>query len=130
MTYLLDTHVWLWMLAEPRRLGAIEGIVRDGSNDLLLSAASAWEIAIKYELGRLSLPAPPATFVPARLRKSGIMPLAVDHEHVLATAELPRLHRDPFDRLLVAQAQLLGVAILTADPAIARYDVETVGPAV
>ena len=129
MTYLLDTHVWLWMLAEPRRLGAIEGIVRDGGNDLLLSAASAWEIAIKHELGRLPLPEPPSVFVPSRLRQSGVMALFIEHEHVLATAQLPRHHRDPFDRLIVAQAQLLGVAILTADPTIGRYEVEAILPA-
>lgn len=128
MTYLLDTHVWLWMLADTRRLGAIEVIVRDGRNDLLLSAASAWEIAIKHELGRLPLPEPPAVFVPSRLRQSGVIPLAVEHEHVLATAQLPKHHRDPFDRLLVTQAQLLGVAILTADPMIGRYDVEAILP--
>jgi PIN domain nuclease of toxin-antitoxin system len=128
VTYLLDTHVWLLMLAEPRRLGNIETIVRDGRNDLLLSAASAWGIAIKNELGRLPLPEPPASFVPSRIRQSGVTPLAIEHQHVLATAELPRIHRDPFDRLLVTQAQLLDVAILTADPTISRYGVETIHP--
>jgi PIN domain nuclease of toxin-antitoxin system len=128
VTYLLDTRVWLWMIAEPSRLGAIEPIVRDGRNDLLLSAVSAWEIAIKHELGRLPLPEPPAVFVPSRMRQSGSIALAVEHDHVLRAAQLPRLHRDPFDRLLVAQAQALGVAILTADPQIVGYDVETILP--
>jgi len=92
----------------------------------LLSAASSWEIAIKYALGRLTLPDEPARYVPDRMRRSAVDGLAVAHAHALAVATLPPLHRDPFDRLLVAQAQLEGLPIITADPAIRRYEVETI----
>lgn len=126
MKALLDTHVWLWMLAEPERLGAAAPMVRDPRSVLLLSAVSSWEIAIKYGQGRLDLPEPPASFVPERMRSSGVTALAVEHAHALAVAELPMHHRDPFDRLLVAQALLEGVPIVTADPAFAAYDVELI----
>jgi PIN domain nuclease of toxin-antitoxin system len=91
----------------------------------LLSAASGWEIAIKYRLGKLALPEPPRSYVPDRMRRSGTTSLAVEHDHVLRVAELPDHHRDPFDRLLVAQAQALDIPIVTADQQISAYDVET-----
>ena len=71
MTVLLDTHVWLWMLADPDRLGALRPLIEDESNALLLSAASSWEIAIKHASGRLPLPEPPTIFVPSRIRATG-----------------------------------------------------------
>jgi len=123
---LLDTHVFLWLLAEPERLGRQLRTVEDPANDLLLSAASSWEIAIKVRLGRLDLPNSPARYVPDRMRAIGAEPLAVEHGHALAVAELPMLHRDPFDRILVAQARHLRLRIVTADADIARYDVETI----
>lgn len=126
MRLLLDTHVFLWLLAEPERLGQQLGAIQDPANDLLLSAASSWEIAIKVRLGRLHLPDIPQRYVPSRMRAIGVEPLAVDHAHALAVGELPMLHRDPFDRLLVAQARHLRVSIVTADDAIARYDVGTI----
>ncbi len=126
MRLLLDTHVWLWMLTAPDRLGAARALVADPANELLLSAASSWEIAIKYGLGRLPLPAPPPVYVPERLRSTGVTPLPIEHSHTLEVAELPPLHRDPFDRLLVAQARLLGVPLLTDDEQIAVYEVSTI----
>jgi PIN domain nuclease of toxin-antitoxin system len=122
---LLDTHVFLWLLTEPERLGAHLEIAEDRRNALLVSAASSWEIAIKYALGRLPLPEPPERYVPERLRAIGAEALAIEHTHALAVAALPPLHTDPFDRLLVAQGRMLAVPILTADPAIAKYPVET-----
>jgi PIN domain nuclease of toxin-antitoxin system len=127
---LLDTEVWLWMQADPDRLTeAARRIVEPAENELLLSAASSWEIAIKFGLGRLPLPEPPDRYVPDRIRRSGVTPLVVEHAHALAVASLPNHHRDPFDRLLVAQARLEGVPILTADPAFAPYQVEVIGAA-
>ena len=123
MRLLLDTHVFLWLLAEPERLGAQLALVQDPAVELLVSAASSWEIAIKHGLGRLRLPEPPERYVPDRIRAIGATPLAIEHEHALAVAVLPGLHGDPFDRLLVAQAKLLDIEILTADSAIARYPV-------
>jgi PIN domain nuclease of toxin-antitoxin system len=122
---LLDTHVFLWLHTEPERLGKHTSLIEDQRNELLLSAASSWEIAIKYSLGRLPLPEPPQRYVPTRLRVIGGRALPIEHTHALAVAALEPLHLDPFDRLLVAQAGLLDVPILTADPVIARYPVHT-----
>jgi len=121
----LDTHVFLWLLAEPDRLGEHIGSLEDPSNELLLSAASSWEIAIKTQLGRLHLPEDPKRFVPDRMRAIGAEPLPIEHNHALAVGELPPLHRDPFDRILVAQARGLRLTIVTADVNIARYEVDT-----
>jgi PIN domain nuclease of toxin-antitoxin system len=123
---LLDTHVFLWLQTEPERLGEHLGLVADGRTGLLVSAASAWEIAIKWALGRLPLPEPPDAYVPERIRLVGALAVAIEHADALAVAGLEPLHRDPFDRLLVAQAGRLRVPILTADPAVAAYPVETV----
>jgi PIN domain nuclease of toxin-antitoxin system len=123
---LLDTHVFLWLLAEPERLGQQIRALEDPANDLFLSAASSWEIVIKVGLGRLKLPDEPRRFIPDRMRAIGAQPLAVEHPHALAVAELPLLHKDPFDRLLVAQARHLGLSVVTADSAIAQYDVSTI----
>jgi PIN domain nuclease of toxin-antitoxin system len=122
---LLDTHVFLWLQTEPERLGDRLALVEDSRTTLLVSAASSWEIAIKHGLGRLPLPEPPERYVPTRMHAIGAQPLPIEHTHALAVASLPPLHRDPFDRLLVAQAGVAGVAILTADPAVARYPAET-----
>lgn len=125
--YLIDTHVWLWMQSDPYRLSEeARALVADIRNGILLSAVSAWEIAIKYRLGKLALPQPPASYVPDRMRRSGTSALSVDHAHVLKTADLPAHHRDPFDRLLVAQAQLLDLTIVTADERLSAYDVAVV----
>src|SRR5690606_22039153 len=121
---LLDTHCWLWLQSEPERFSAdVLHELGDPTTELFLSAASAWEIAIKYALGRLPLPEPPDVYVPSRLERSGTSALAVTHRHALHVASLPNHHRDPFDRLLVAQAQLDGVTLMTSDPLLAPYDV-------
>jgi PIN domain nuclease of toxin-antitoxin system len=121
----LDTQVWLWMLAAPERLSEpSRALVVATDNELLLSAASAWEIAIKYALGKLRLPEAPGDLIPRLMARTGITPLPVHHRHALRVATLPPAHRDPFDRLLVAQAQIEEVPILTADPSFALYDVE------
>jgi PIN domain nuclease of toxin-antitoxin system len=121
---LLDTHTFVWAHLAPERLGSQRGLVERGRNDLLVSAASSWEIAIKVGLGRLELPEPPARWMPTRITALGASPLAVEHAHALAVADLPPVHKDPFDRLLVAQATVLGVPILSADAVFDRYDVE------
>ena len=104
MRLLLDTHVFLWLQADPERLGHHLGILENPANELLLSAASSWEIAIKVQLGRLSLPEDPRRYVPDRLKAIGGRAIAIEHAHALAVSALPPLHRDPFDRLLVALA--------------------------
>lgn len=125
MRVLLDTHAFLWANAEPERLGSYLPLVESPRTDLLVSAVVSWEIAIKYRLGRLPLPQEPERYVPTRLRALNAETLAIAHSHALAVAGLPLLHRDPFDRLLIAQAGALGVPILTNDASIARYPVRT-----
>jgi PIN domain nuclease of toxin-antitoxin system len=120
---LLDTHIFLWLHTEPERLGKHLPLVEDQRNELLLSAASSWEIAIKYALGRLPLPESPERYVPERMRALDARGLPVEHTHALAVAALPHLHGDPFDRLLIAQAGLLDLSILTADATVAAYPI-------
>lgn len=124
MNYLLDTHIWLWMLHDSSRLGPAAGAaVKDAQSTLHLSAASVWEIAIKVGRGRLALPDPIADFIPDRLRQTSTLALSISPDHAAHVARLPDHHRDPFDRLLVAQAQLEGLTLITADPALSAYDV-------
>lgn len=127
MRYLLDTHVWLLLQTDPDRLDdTVRARLAEPSTQLLLSAASSWEIAIKYALARLPLPEPPDAYVPARMRRDGVDALPVTHGHALHVATLPHHHGDPFDRLLVAQAQLENLPLVTRDPLVEQYDVETV----
>jgi PIN domain nuclease of toxin-antitoxin system len=124
---LLDTNAWLWMIAAPGRLNTnARALVQDRRNEVFLSAASSWEIAIKHAMGRLDLPSQPEGLIPEQMRKSGVVGLAIEHAHALRLNSLPAHHRDPFDRLLVAQAQVESLAILTADLVFQRYDVEVV----
>jgi len=125
MRFLLDTHVWLWTLTAPDRLSAdTRALLEDPANQLLLSAASSWEIAIKYRLGKLPLPEPPSVFVPPRLVRDGIAELPIRHHHALAVANLPQHHNDPFDRLLIAQAQVERLTLISADRRLAPYGVD------
>ncbi len=127
MKFLLDTHVFLWMQGAPERLStAARALIENQDNELLLSAASSWEIAIKHSIGRLELPEQPSHYVPARMRSSSIEGLNVTHAHALASGSLPSLHRDPFDRLLVAQALSEQLPIITGDQAIRQYSIETI----
>ena len=127
MRILLDTQCWLWMAASPEKLSPhARALVRTTEHELYLSAASAWEIAIKHALGKLRLPQPPERYVPARSETLRTLPLPIDESHALRVAVLPSHHRDPFDRLLVAQAQIEDLPILTADPVFGRYDVEVI----
>lgn len=127
MRVLLDTQCWLWMAAAPDRLSArARSLVETTDHDLVFSAASAWEIAIKHALGKLTLPEPAERYVPTRVTALRTSPLAITLEHALRVRALPAHHRDPFDRLLVAQAQIEDLAILTADSVFSRYDVEVI----
>jgi PIN domain nuclease of toxin-antitoxin system len=124
---LLDAHVWLWLQASPSRLHpSVLSLLEDTSRSLHLSVASMWEIAIKFSIGKLDLPQPPSQYVPDRLRVNGVAPLAVSQDHALAVAELPLHHRDPFDRLLVAQSMSEGFELLTVDRVFEPYRVPTI----
>jgi PIN domain nuclease of toxin-antitoxin system len=127
MRVLLDTQAFLWWLSDASRLTdrAIE-VLGDPTTEVCVSVASAWEIAIKARAGRLDLADPAESFVPEQIRHHGFTPLAIELGHALRAASLPRHHADPFDRLLVAQGQLEGLPIVTVDPLIGLYDVETI----
>ena len=126
MNLLLDTHVFLWWLDDNPRLGPIaRRHITSPGNDIWISAASAWEIAIKAGLGRLELGEPPEECLPREIENGGFRHLDITMRHALAVRTLPRHHADPFDRLLVAQAQQEGFQIITSDGAIRNYDVAT-----
>jgi PIN domain nuclease of toxin-antitoxin system len=127
MRALLDTHVFLWSaLGDPRLSETAYNLIEDRANAIHFSAASAYEIGVKAALGKLTLPEPVDLYVPSRVAEFGYEPLSIEIAHGLRAAILPAVHRDPWDRLLVAQAQLEGLPILTSDPTFARYDVETI----
>jgi PIN domain nuclease of toxin-antitoxin system len=113
------------MQAQSKRLSPqTRALLQDPENQLFLSAASSWEIAIKYALGKLPLPLPPMEYVLSRMETSGTLPLPVQHSHALHAGGLPRHHADPFDRLLIAQAQLENLKILTVDGQFEDYEVD------
>jgi PIN domain nuclease of toxin-antitoxin system len=121
---LLDTHVWLWMNGSSERLGPkTTQLLTPADQPLVVSSASVWEIAIKAGAGKLILPEPCASLLPRWLEEHDIFELPIHQRHALRTSELPFHHRDPFDRMLVAQAQIEKLTLVTADPLFRRYDV-------
>jgi PIN domain nuclease of toxin-antitoxin system len=124
---LLDSHAFIWwVLDAPQLSSRCRAILGDLSNDIVMSVASAYEIAYKAERGRLTLPESPTQYLRDRLAANAFGTLAIDLSHALRAATLPAIHGDPVDRIIVAQAQIESLPILTADPAISRYDVETI----
>ena len=122
MKFLLDTCTFLWIAGGSEKVPAhVLRLYEKSDNDVYLSAASAWEIAVKYAGKRLGLANPPERFVPEQREAHGILSLPIDEESALHMSRLPFLHRDPFDRLLVGQAIVHGLTILTPDPLIAQY---------
>jgi PIN domain nuclease of toxin-antitoxin system len=127
MKLLLDTCTFLWIVGGGRELPpATAALYRSPDADVFLSAVSSWEIAAKYNSGRLPLPAPPDRLVPEERRRLGIVALPLDEESTLHVTRLPALHRDPFDRMLVSQAIVHGMTILTPDPLITQYPARTI----
>ena len=128
MRVLLDTHAFLWWITDDARLPAsARGIIADRDAEIFWSAASSWEVAIKYGNQRLPLPGPPERFLAEQLARNRVLSLPVTNAHAWRVAELPRHHRDPFDRLLIAQAQIEKLPILSLDRAFRSYDVGIVG---
>lgn len=120
MKLLLDTHSFLWWMGNARELGPkARHAISDAASSVFVSAASAWEIAIKREKGTLQAPEDIRSWI----AKSAFLELSIDIEHGIAAGELPGHHRDPFDRVLVAQARIEQMSLVTADPVLVRYDV-------
>ena len=120
--FLLDTHVLLWWLTDDPRLGAsARQTIADAQNEVFVSAATGWEVAIKWALGKLRAPDELETGV----KEEGFVPLSITFRHAEQAGALPLLHRDPFDRVLIAQALAEDLILITNDERIKRYDVQT-----
>jgi PIN domain nuclease of toxin-antitoxin system len=127
MKYLLDTAIFLWSLDAVHRLNQdARNLLSSTASELYLSAASSWEIAIKFESGSLRLPKPPSQFLPDGSASLGLRSLDITHQHSLQAGALPIHHRDPFDRLLVAQAQVESMVLLTGHRQLRKYNVQMV----
>jgi len=123
---LLDTCTFLWLAGGGRPLPPrVVELYRAPETEVFLSAASAWEIAVKCASGRLFLPEPPDRFIPEERDNRSIHSLAIDEESAFHVTRLPRLHRDPFDRMLVSQAIVHGLTLVTPDPLITQYPART-----
>jgi PIN domain nuclease of toxin-antitoxin system len=127
MKYLLDSVAWVWSISAIERINkAGREILENGREEIYFSAASSWELSIKMRLGRLHLPGPPSQCIPAFMAKQGLRPLPVTHLHAVKVYDLPLHHNDPFDRLLVAQALIEDMTILTSDRDFEKYPVQVI----
>jgi PIN domain nuclease of toxin-antitoxin system len=127
MKYLLDTNVWLWSLDPVNRLNSsAREIIQNLESDIYLSSVSTWELSIKMRLGRLSFPAPPSQSVPVFMAKQRLSSIPVTHIHAAKIYELPLYHADPFDRMLIGQALVEGMTILTSDRVFEKYSVDVI----
>jgi len=127
MTCLLDTHTFLWLAVEPEKLSpAVQEIVEQSDAKLLLSAASGWEIALLVKLGRIELAEAPDIFIPSAMQALQITPLPIGFASAIAAASLPLIHRDPFDRILAAEALRGNITLLSKDEIIPKYGVKVV----
>jgi PIN domain nuclease of toxin-antitoxin system len=127
MNALLDTHAFLWWIADDPRLSeTARGFIADGTNEIFFSVVSTWEIVVKAAAGRIEPPEIAPDLIPHHVTHNGFEILSVRLAHALGVAELPPVHRDPFDRLLIAQAQAEGLAILTDDSHIEKYRVNVI----
>lgn len=126
MRILIDTHIFLWILGGRKLKPKVKEFFEDTDQYAIwVSHVVAWEIAIKFGIGKLQLPEPPDIFVPDRVRRAGFHYLPIELQHVLNVHNLPPIHRDPFDRLLVSQAKIENLTVLTADSHFGRYGVKT-----
>jgi len=125
MKFLLDTCIFLWFISGDKRLpySIIEAICIP-DNEVILSAVSEWEIMIKYQIGRLPLPKPPAVYIPMQRKRHGISSLPLDEDSVIQLDKLPVIHRDPFDRILICQAIQHNLTLVTIDKLMMSYPVK------
>ena len=122
MNLLLDTCTFIWLVSDPGQLSqAATDAIDDAANELSLSDATLWEICLKWQLGKIGLPAPPRTWVEQQGDRWGVQRVAIQRSHLYRVSELPLHHKDPFDRLLVAQSIEQGLTLVTPDPEIQRY---------
>ncbi len=125
MEYLIDTHCWLWCWESPEKLGAdAEKIIRDPKVKVYFSAASAWELAIKVKLGKLKIQESLDSFINSRLKNEAFTSLPIEISHATKAYALPLHHRDPFDRILIAQAYIEDLCFITADSQIKSYSIK------
>jgi PIN domain nuclease of toxin-antitoxin system len=125
MKLLLDTHAFIWMFDEPEKLSPkASALLADGDNDLILSVASVWEMQIKMQAGKLKLAIPLRQLVREQVQTNELQLLPVVLKHVLTLDSLPTHHKDPFDRLLIAQANVEGVFLVSGDPVFSSYPVK------
>ena len=126
MRLLLDTHTALWVFAGSAEIGAeLQAVLTDPANELRFSDVSAWEIVVKHQLGKLPLPDAPERWVPRMVEQHHLSPLPIRQDAIFRWGTLPMIHRDPFDRLLVAQAACEDCQLVTRDPELVRYPVKT-----
>ena len=127
MKVLLDTHVFLWWIMDDPRLSAkAREMIAAPETIVYVSAATVWEIAVKSQIGKLSLAQPVKQYIPTQMTTNGFIDLPITLDHALHIHSLPLHHRDPFDRMLVAQSQLEDMPILSADPLLSRYTVDII----
>jgi PIN domain nuclease of toxin-antitoxin system len=125
MRILLDTHIFIWMATEPERLSpTLTASIIDRQNSLFLSLVSIWEIQIKVALRKLDLMGDLATTVNTQIEENSLQLLTIDLAHIYALSNLPAYHRDPFDRLLIAQAQVEQMTLASVDSAFDRYEID------
>jgi PIN domain nuclease of toxin-antitoxin system len=124
MNALLDTHAFIWWVTDASQLSRnAKDFISDPDNQIFFSVASAWEIIIKVNTGKLNIPEEVGTYITSRVTDNRFKVLGIELAHVIQVAKLPDLHRDPFDRIILAQSQVMGIPIITIDRLIVQYDV-------
>jgi len=124
---LIDTQIFIWLFGFPNRLSPnVEKLLKNPANTVYFSSVSAWEIAIKYGNGKLQLPDSPKIYIPDRIQRANFKWLEIKHEHTLSVANLPPIHKDPFDRLLITQANVENLTLLSADSVFGNYSVKLI----
>ena len=127
MRILLDTCTFLWLILDAGELtGRVKDLFADSDNEVFLSVVSTWEIAVKRAIGRLELPEEPRLYIPEQRERHGIQSLSLDEPSSLQVSALPKIHSDPFDRMLISQALIHGLTILSPDDMIKKYPVRIV----
>jgi PIN domain nuclease of toxin-antitoxin system len=126
MRYLLDTHVFLWMAADPDKLSPrVRKIVREKNNQLYMSAASGWEIALLEKIDRIKLPDEPQRFIPEAMQRLSVLPIPIGFSTAITAAMLPLIHRDPFDRIIIAEAEKEKMIVITKDKKFVEYGIQS-----